>query len=243
MEHPLVPGGTATFTRSRNTLEISVLSEKQVAGGCFLCFWLCGWLMGELFASFALCAPKTPLPVRFFLLFWLSFWTFGGLMAMYTAVRSLMDRQVITLTSRNITITAVLWFLRIPLRFSLGKVRNVRPEEGGTSMNNIIKDTGKTLLAFEYGRIPIKSLVAMEPRETFAMMSMMKESGFLTPEHFNPAALAEMEQAQNEGAQGADPLPPAEATDKGAATVAPSEEEVEIDEEVTEYEDGEPESR
>lgn len=239
MEIPLVPGGTASCTRTRESLEISVPSKKELAGGCFLCFWLCGWLIGETFASFAIFAPRTPLPVKFVLLFWLTFWTFVGLTAFYTAVRSLMDRQVIILTSRHITITAVLWSLRIPVAFPLGKVRNIRSVEGGTSMNNIIKDTGKTLLAFDYCGLPIKSLVAMEPHETLAMMKIMKESGYLGLEHFHPETACELRGMEGpaESAEKALSQPPAAAAGEKTA----DSEDIEIDEEVTEYEEGEPE--
>ncbi len=57
----------------------------------FLSFWLCGWLVGELFALGllwqALATPQALGPVAVFLLIWLSLWTLGGYGALATVLR------------------------------------------------------------------------------------------------------------------------------------------------------------
>lgn len=78
-------------------LTITLPSPRAGCQSAFLLVWLCGWLVGELFATVALFAPGTPLGARAFLLFWLTFWTFGGLAAMRTLLDGLGGAAVLRL--------------------------------------------------------------------------------------------------------------------------------------------------
>lgn len=54
--------------------------------GAFLIAWLCGWLMGMVFAiSTLLGLSNAKEPPIAFLLMWLTMWTLGGLFAMFLA--------------------------------------------------------------------------------------------------------------------------------------------------------------
>ena len=86
-------------------LTITLPSPRAYFQSVFLLVWLCGWLVGEVFAAGALLAPGTPLPVRGFLLFWLTFWTFGGVAAIGAFLNGLGGAAVLEVDHDELTIS------------------------------------------------------------------------------------------------------------------------------------------
>ncbi len=90
--------------------------RSRYFGAAFLAFWLCGWVVGEVFALGILAGglwtlitgtPPHPhfdtvrgaalWPVAGFLLLWLTLWTYGGIAAGWTLLRLLWGEDRITL--------------------------------------------------------------------------------------------------------------------------------------------------
>ncbi|MEA5443603.1 hypothetical protein [Cyanobium gracile] len=69
----------------------------------FLAFWLCGWLVGEIFALWFLwtflATGQGALPVALFLLVWVSLWSVGGATALQHLLRALWSEDRLTVAA------------------------------------------------------------------------------------------------------------------------------------------------
>lgn len=146
----------------------------------FLTFWLCGWLVGEVFAggmlfSMAAAAFGLELPVgtgsmrglpaaapgafavAAFLSVWLAFWTFGGLMAMRELLHLVWGRETVRWDSERIeTVRSVGPFERVK-RVRGEDLRRIRVRAG-----RVEADTrqGRVVLATFGGRADREALCA-----------------------------------------------------------------------------------
>lgn len=84
------PNSSLTLRLTRSGFELGWPAGKRswlnLLPAAFLCFWLCGWAAGEIFALSALFGmgdDPAPLPARLFLLVWVAGWTYGGAMAIW----------------------------------------------------------------------------------------------------------------------------------------------------------------
>ena len=98
----------------------------------FLLFWLCGWLIGEVAASIRLLsgteADGEPMTwsAKLLLSGWLAFWTCGGASVIYTVLKALFGRWIITFNAKTITSTFKILSFKRTRTWDTGRVRNFR---------------------------------------------------------------------------------------------------------------------
>ncbi len=115
----------------------------------FLCVWLCGWLMGEIFAGAVLLklvrdvwvdglSGPGALGVGAFLLVWLTFWTFGGFAAIQEVLRSLWAEDVLQVDGGSLHVRRSIGPFRKHLPIALDSIRAFRLQTG---TSRLVADT------------------------------------------------------------------------------------------------------
>ena len=135
--------GRVSIKRKPRGLEITIPTQANIFVVGFLCFWLCGWTMGEFFALKVLFLSKSPppLPVMFFMFFWVTFWTIGGFFALVTVLWMLFGREIIFVDSRYLSITRQIFMWKQVYKIELPQISNLRLEASSSkSFNNAVNN-------------------------------------------------------------------------------------------------------
>lgn len=121
----------------------------------FLGAWLCGWIMGEIFAVREV---TTQGGRDAFLVFWLLAWTFGGAWALATFLWSLLGRERLLATRDQLALIHELGPWRRIQRFDSKEVRALRVVDLPTGLEAMSRmptlpfwGSGQGPLAFDYG--------------------------------------------------------------------------------------------
>lgn len=118
----------------------------------FLAFWLCGWAVGEVMATWFLVAgakslltgepmghtPAPPAPVMLamgaFVIFWLTFWTMGGVMAMGELLRLVWSEDRIVAGPGGITLHTSRGPFRKRVEIPRDEIRAIVPSARGSAL-------------------------------------------------------------------------------------------------------------
>lgn len=115
-------------------------------GTGFLCFWLCGWAVGEGFAIYSLLGMASghvkggDAAGAGFLLIWLTFWTIGGLVAMaqaYAGLRSMFGYERWIFEFGTLTRDQSLWGVRLKRTFTLSDTPTFEMKPGPTATQRL----------------------------------------------------------------------------------------------------------
>ena len=111
---------------------IEVLEPREGTDVGFLLFWLCGWLFGEVVVSIRLLSgtehdgePMT-WSTKLFASAWLAFWTCGGATVIYTVLKALFGRWIITIDAKTITSTFKILSFKRTRTWDTSRVRDFR---------------------------------------------------------------------------------------------------------------------
>lgn len=111
-------------------LTLDVRQPGRLASAGFIAFWLCGWVVGELGALFALVTgnfgQSLELAAPAFLMLWLLLWTFGGIAAARKLVELLSSRVHLRVEGQTLLVDRPLLGFTRHLRFGRAEVKGVR---------------------------------------------------------------------------------------------------------------------
>jgi len=118
----------------------------------FLAFWLCGWAVGEVMATWFLVAgakslltgqpmghtPMPPVPVMLamgaFVIFWLTLWTYGGITALAELLRRVWSEDRIVAGSGGITLHTSRGPFRKTVQIPRDEIRAIVPSARGAAL-------------------------------------------------------------------------------------------------------------
>jgi hypothetical protein len=187
-----IGSGRSRVNESIGFIEIIIPSRKNYFVIGFFCFWLCGWLVGELSAL----AAGTGIiaggePAGGFIFIWLAFWTIGGLFALATVIWMIAGKEILTFEQNKLTINRKGWIFNRPKIYHLQEIKcfsvNSQYDSGGwlgySRRNYLLNRDGA--LQFDYGMKTIKMAEGIDPAEARHLLLMLKNKGFLKEENTN----------------------------------------------------------
>lgn len=187
MERPY--DGIATVIDTFQGVKVLVPAKRNMFVVLFLSAWLCGWLMGEVFALTSLVSGITKgiAGVELFLLFWLVGWTVGGGFAIRIWFWQVKGKEVISFMPGSITINKEgLLFYKSKTFDSneIKKIRVVEEETGFWGNNNrqIIYEGGT--IRFDYGLKTIKFGIGLSSAEANSILETLKSRNLLSDHNF-----------------------------------------------------------
>jgi hypothetical protein len=182
--------GRAIINDTLGGIEIIIPSKKNWFVIIFLCFWLGGWSMGEIFAiTTVIGSIQNPNFGGLFILFWLGGWTVGGYFALSAVLWNLNGKELITFQHGVIELQkkGVLFFK--PKSFNLKDAKAFRVQEiqdGGWSnqRNDAFPFNSNGLIRFDYGFKTIKFAANIDEAEAKYILKRLKEKGILHDNNF-----------------------------------------------------------
>ena len=118
--------GRAKIRKAGNGIEVQIPSRKNWFIIAFLCFWLCGWFFGEVFAISILFIGDLPIfSDEFFLLIWLAGWTIGGLFCITILLWSLVGQEIIKAENGVLEIGREIFSFKKSKKYHLKDVRHL----------------------------------------------------------------------------------------------------------------------
>lgn len=188
MERPY--SGRATINESMREFSIEIPAKRNWFVVIFLTAWLCGWVMGELFAIAALTGflgEPFENGGSFFLLFWLIGWTAGGFFAIRTWLWMIAGKEIIRFDDNELRITKKGALLYSPKVYDLREVKNfaLNPNTnpdiffGMNSSRDIWNPGNNGIFKFEYGLKTIKIANGIDEAEGRFILEKIKEKNLL----------------------------------------------------------------
>lgn len=207
----LLPGGKADVQHTHEGLEITVTLPRNIPVIAFLSFWLCGWAMGEVFATGALISmiikakSLAEIGPGFFLIFWLCGWTLGGYFAITTVLRSALGSDVININSSQISINEKIGSWGKPKLYDVPSIKNLRMLENPIPYTPVTPRTGGVqtgpVLAFDYKGSTVQFIKGLTLEELEAIIDVIWKNNYLERENFAKSVIAEKEAGDKEIAE------------------------------------------
>ncbi|MCT4562478.1 MAG: hypothetical protein N4A41_14010 [Crocinitomicaceae bacterium] len=174
--------GRAKITDDLTQFKIEVPVRKNWIVVIFLCFWLCGWLLGEVFALTTLLSAKTPLVANLFMLVWLTGWTIGGLVVFSIILWQLTGKEVVTVESKILIIEKKVKFFKRKKMYDVQQISNLRSHRAAPSTNfgnqrlsiPLGKNGGK--ICFDYGMKTVYFLNSIEDAEAGYLLEKLRQT-------------------------------------------------------------------
>lgn len=96
--------GRVSFEEEINGITLINPVKRNYFILAFMIFWLCGWVMGEVFAIRTLITGDTPFGANLFMIGWLGAWTLGGGFVISIVFWQLKGRELIEFKSGVLTL-------------------------------------------------------------------------------------------------------------------------------------------
>jgi len=146
----------------RHALTITIRRRRAWGAIGFLCFWLVGWAVGEIFAISVLLSGgrgmRNPGGIggQLFIGAWLGGWTIGGAAAMYCVLSMLVGREIVTIDDEFLSVDRRAGPFRKLRQYRLAKVSRLRPANRDAQFgpSRIWRDAPTSeacALCFDYG--------------------------------------------------------------------------------------------
>src|SRR5262245_36049609 len=121
-----------TVEDNGNVLTITIRRRRAWGAIAFLCFWLVGWVVGEVLAITVVLGGdrmRNPAGIgeRLFFGAWLGVWTLGGATAMYCVLAMLVGREILTIDDEFLSIDRRAGPFRKRRQYRLSEVSRLRP--------------------------------------------------------------------------------------------------------------------
>ncbi|MFP4498475.1 MAG: hypothetical protein ACLFQV_09725 [Vulcanimicrobiota bacterium] len=201
---PIMPGSKVEFGQTNRGLEIFIPTEKQWFVVGFLCVWLTGWLMGEIFAvtSIVKILIKTIQTGKIsgdifgmlFLVVWVTFWTIGGFFALRAVLEFLIGNEIITIANDEFKIAYKIKNWGLEKKYKISGIRNLRKADASGYMGAPAENSGlfsqnrifanKKYLCFDYNQNKIEFGKGLKIHEREKLYSLLKECVSLAEKNF-----------------------------------------------------------
>lgn len=170
--------GRATITDDLSGFRVELPTKKNWFIILFLCFWFCGWIMGESFAIGTLFKGDTPIFANLFMLVWLGAWTTGGVAVVSIILWQLKGKETIVLENNILTIEKNLGIIKRKKQYDANQIENLKLSTiDSHPMNNIQFSTpignkaGK--LCFSYGMKTVRFLMDVDEAEAQFILDIL----------------------------------------------------------------------
>ena len=185
MEKPYA--GKAKIKEGINNLIIEIPPKRNYFIIAFLSFWLCGWLMGELFALGALTGLFNEMGgAGMFLFVWLAGWTLGGLFAIRTWLYMVAGKEVLTFERGILHVTKKMALFHKPKTYSLKDAENFAVNTADSAndfwsgrQNQLFNLGSFGTLKFDYGLKTIKIAGGIDEAEGRYILKKLIDKGFV----------------------------------------------------------------
>jgi len=145
-----------------NHLVISIPSYRQWFQILFLCFWLCGWAVGELSTISGLFLYQDSFQAsNRFMLLWLIGWTVGGLFAISTLFWQLAGKELVEINGMGIKLSRRVWGVGWSQQYAAADIQDLRVSPQPVThyrRSRRLNYWGSTegVIAFDYGAKTIR---------------------------------------------------------------------------------------
>ncbi len=159
----------------------------------FLSFWLCGWLVGELFALGllwqALATSQALGPVAVFLLIWLSLWTLGGYGALREVLRCFWSEDRLQLEPYSLRRQARLGPFRRSVLLPRREIRRVLIQARGSAGGALVAELpGRSVVLTRLGSLTQRQEAAAELQAALRLPAALGQPSALGPPSGSVAA-------------------------------------------------------
>lgn len=179
--------GSAIIDEAFGGTIVTIPAKKNYFIGIFLCFWLCGWCAGEVFALTTIAHGG---PMSLFLLVWLAGWTAGGFFVLRTIIWNFAGKEIITLKQGVLGIKQKNLLFSKPKDYDLREVKRLRvrdDEPYGNSVfgqrNSFNINKNGTIL-FDYGMKTVRFGSGLDEAEASKILDRLKSKRLLTDNNF-----------------------------------------------------------
>jgi len=157
-----------------NVLTITIRRRRAWGAIAFLCFWLVGWVVGEVVAIAVLGGRGMRNPAgigeRLFIGAWLGVWTLGGVAAMYCVLAMLVGREILTIDDEFLSIDRRAGPFRKLRQYRLSEVSRLRPASrdaqfGPTRIWRDAPSSEACALCFNYGAATVGLAAGIDQAE------------------------------------------------------------------------------
>ncbi len=189
MEQPYK--GRAILQDNFTDLQIIIPAKRHWFITIFLSFWLCGWLLGEIFALKGVVGLLVGTPVTLFLLVWLIFWSIGGFFAFQTLLWSLIGKEILTIGQGVLTVRKRGALIFKSKTYDLNEVKNIRVQDDNSfkrftkNHRNDYSPFSAGIIRFDYGMKTIKVAGGIDEVEANFIINKLKERRLLTDKNYS----------------------------------------------------------
>ena len=183
----------SVITRLPQGLSIGIPSKKNWYVIIFLSFWLCGWLMGELFAITSLFNEFGEGFFSLFILFWLAIWTLGGAMAIYSLLWQVFGREVIHVEGKVLSYQRMIFGFGRTRAFDIREIKEMalakekaKDSKEKTGKNNLETPWGMKSgkISFSYAGKKYRFASDVDKAEAEQLLQLLKDSPNFSEENF-----------------------------------------------------------
>lgn len=181
--------GRATITDNYGTVDVVIPVKRQLFVTLFLGFWLCGWLVGEVFVLTMLLGGFSlggdGMFVSLFMAVWLTGWTVGGLFALRAFFWLLLGKEIITIGQGRMTINKKGLLFKKPKTYDMNDVKGMRVEAPASlgynygSRNSLNNTFAGGTIRFDYGMKTVKFAGGIDEAEAKHIVKELKRKGYL----------------------------------------------------------------
>ncbi len=179
--------GRAVIEDNFGTVTVTIRPPKRWPMTIFICFWLCGWLVG-LVAAFNMLLNAAHPFLDLFILAWLTFWCIAGIKAIGMVVWHIAGREIITAGQGILQIERKNALFQSPRTYDLTSVQNMRVFDERNDgyffsrrrNTNLFRTDQGGVIRFDYGLKAIKFAAGIDEAEAFHIINLLKEKGILT---------------------------------------------------------------
>ena len=184
MERPYE--GRAILQDNFTDLQIIIPAKRNWFVLLFLGAWICGWVMGELFAIGSLTGLLFGKSVgSLFILFWLVGWTVGGFFAFNVFLWNLRGKEIVTIGQGTLSIVKKGALIGKSKTYDLKEVKNMRVQDDAPDYgifgrrNDLAAFKQSGIIRFDYGFKTIKFADGIDEAEANYLLEKMKEKHFI----------------------------------------------------------------
>ena len=116
--------GRAKVMDGFNSFTVEIPERKYWFRIIFLCFWLCGWFVGELFAIYNLFVGTGDRFGSLFMSVWLLVWTLGGLGALLSVLFQLVGKDRFVLNRKDLSLERTIFGLGRKRKYNVDLIKH-----------------------------------------------------------------------------------------------------------------------
>ncbi|ASU36125.1 hypothetical protein [Mucilaginibacter xinganensis] len=173
--------GRAIIVENFDGIEIVVPSKKNTFLIVFLGFWLCGWVLGEIFGLRSVSSDL-------FSLVWICGWTLGGAMALRAYYWMMFGKEIITVGQGTLTIDKRGALLSKPKVYDLRESKNFRVYEefepvgpfGNRNSRGLLNLGDSGTIKFDYGLETVKFADSMYEAEANFILKKLRDKKYIS---------------------------------------------------------------